>query len=78
MGESEEFEAAGIIFMPDGLIVKFNRIGNSWLHAEYYSEGSGCDYACGAMAMGASAEESVRIAIKFDISSGGLIQTLRH
>ena len=43
---------------------------------EYYSIGSGSDYALAAMDAGLSAKEAVRLAIKRDCFSGGRIQTL--
>lgn len=36
------------------------------IKAEYYSIGSGCHFAYGAMAAGKSAKEAVKIAAKFD------------
>ena len=39
--------------------------------------GSGSAVALGAMAAGASAEEAVRIAIQYDVSSAGAVQVLR-
>lgn len=43
---------------------------------EFYAIGSGSDYAMGAMAMGASAVEAVRVAIQFDPNCGGEPHTL--
>lgn len=45
--------------------------------AEFFSEGSGDQIAMGAMAMGASAEEAVKIAIKYNIGCGGKIQVVK-
>lgn len=42
----------------------------------FFAIGSGRDYAMGAMAMGASAEEAVRIAARFDESTGGDVDVL--
>lgn len=43
-------------------------------NAPFYSEGSGRELAKGAMAMGASAIEAVRVAIEYDSTSGGEIE----
>jgi ATP-dependent protease HslVU (ClpYQ) peptidase subunit len=40
----------------------------------YAAFGSGADYAYGALALGASAEEAVRVAISLDVNSGAPIQ----
>jgi len=42
----------------------------------YFAIGSGADYAMGAMAHGATAEEAVLIATKHDESTGGGVDTL--
>lgn len=44
---------------------------------KFYAVGSGWAFAIGAMAMGASAEQAVRIAAKFDTATGGKIVTRR-
>ncbi|QVW55203.1 hypothetical protein pEaSNUABM29_00163 [Erwinia phage pEa_SNUABM_29] len=38
--------------------------------------GSGCEFAIGAMAAGVSATDAVKVAIRYDINSGGEIQEL--
>ena len=38
--------------------------------APYYAWGSGAAFALGAMHMGASAEEAIEVAVKFDVFSG--------
>lgn len=73
-----ECNADGMIFMPDGRIIEFSPFGSKTVHAEFYSTGSGMDYALGAMAMGATAEEAVRVAARFDNSTGGEITVLRR
>jgi hypothetical protein len=45
--------------------------------APFYAWGSGAAVALGAMAAGASAEEAVKIAIQYDVSSAGAVQVLR-
>lgn len=41
-----------------------------------YAIGSGSDFAMGAMLAGKTAAESVRIATKLDIYSGGAVRTI--
>lgn len=41
------------------------------IEGKFFAVGSGADYAMGAMAMGASAEEAVRIAARYDLNTGG-------
>ena len=43
----------------------------------FYAIGSGCEFATGAMEMGATAEEAVQVAIKHSTSCGGPINVLR-
>lgn len=43
----------------------------------FYAVGSGSKYAMGAMDQGASAEQAVKIAIKYDSSCGGSIQVYK-
>lgn len=50
--------------------------GSVWVRQRgpYGAWGSGSPYAYGALAMGASAKDAVRIAIKFDNGSGGPVR----
>jgi ATP-dependent HslUV protease subunit HslV len=77
-GDDDKRGACGHIFMPDHLVLTASASGWSRRRAEYYATGTGADYAYGAMAMGASAEDAVRAALKFDTTSGGNVVTLRH
>ena len=45
---------------------------------EYYAIGSGNEYAMGALAMGASSKEAVRVAAMFDPFTGNKINTIKH
>ena len=47
------------------------------IEAEYFAIGSGCDYAMGAMAMGAKPAVAVATAIKHDVYSGYPIRTTK-
>lgn len=52
--------------------------GTSWplAEAEFHAWGSGADIARGAMAMGASAEEAVQAAARFDVYTQGPFDVL--
>lgn len=59
--------------------------GTCWLHTKggrsritdrFLAVGSGSDYATAAMALGKTAEEAVELAIRFDVNSGGPVQTV--
>ena len=45
------------------------------VESDYYGIGSGSPFAIGAMAAGATMEEAIAIAAKFDYGTGGGIQT---
>jgi ATP-dependent HslUV protease subunit HslV len=74
----EKYRTTGHIFMPDGLILCLTHIGWNHMRAPYQAGGSGCDYAFGALAMGATAEQAVRAALVHETASGGPIDVLRH
>lgn len=64
-----------VIVEKDGKVrIYEGRGGYIALDAPYYAFGSGEEYAIGAMDMGASAEEAVRVACGRDLGSGGDIQ----
>jgi hypothetical protein len=76
--DEDKYGACGHLFTPCGLIMNFSYSGWTLRCAPFYAAGSGSDYAYGAMAMGASAEEAVRAALQFETASGGEITLLRH
>jgi 20S proteasome alpha/beta subunit len=47
------------------------------IKSKYHADGSGGDLALGAMEAGASAEEAVKIAIKYDTACGGAVQKVK-
>lgn len=52
--------------------------GDSYIHlnvidAEFHAIGSGCQFALGAMSVGATPEEAVAVASKYDNATGGKI-----
>lgn len=68
--------ASGLIIRPSGVLIVHDVSG--WYEAEagFYALGSGWEIALGAMAMGATAEQAVRVAAKFDGNTGGDVDTL--
>lgn len=66
-----------LILRPDGSIWKAEcRFPAFRLLDKFAATGSGSQFAIAAMAMGASAEQAVRIAAKFDTGTGGPVRTL--
>lgn len=55
----------------------FREFGTQWFDFPYFAFGSGQDYCRGAFAMGATAEQAVEAALKFDVYSGDGIDVLR-
>lgn len=68
--------AGAIVIMPDGRIIEHDFCGWRYVDSEFVALGSGMDIAYGALEMGASAVEAVRIVCKRDIHCGGGINTL--
>ena len=72
---------------PDGVALIIDRRGIAWtleegamlrvIGASYVARGSGKDFAYGAMAMGASAREAVKVAARFDLRSRPPVEALR-
>lgn len=76
-GDPPQIEDSTLVCItPDGRVREW--CGKGWLQsqAEFFAWGSGGEYAMGAMAMGASAEQAVVAAIRFDTSSGGDLTVL--
>lgn len=67
-----------LIIMPDDTILVFGMNGPWRVKQPVYAMGSGESLALGAMAAGASAEQAVEIAMRYDIYSGGEIRTVRR
>lgn len=78
-----ELDANAIVILPNGkayeVCVKHEsdrkRAEALEMNAPFLATGSGWELAMGAMAMGASAKEAVKIACQFDVHSGGPIKT---
>ena len=77
--EKSDWSYWGLIFPPqsDSFLI-LQEPGWNWLRAPFYATGSGGDIATGALAMGATAEEAVRVASRFDTATGGEITVLRR
>jgi 20S proteasome alpha/beta subunit len=71
-----EYNGNGLLITPEYALC-FSRLGPWRITTPFYSIGSGWELALGAMEMGASAEEAVRIAMRWDTGSGGEIMTLK-
>jgi hypothetical protein len=66
-----------VVVEPDGSIWQLDETGRHPVRASFYTEGSAGPILSGAMAAGASAEEAVEIAIRYDAHCGGEIQVER-
>lgn len=76
--EAFRFGPSGIEFYESLISRPAGEASISWnlLDAEFCSIGTGCGFAMGAMAAGASAAEAVAIACRYDVYSGGEVVTL--
>lgn len=75
---SDEMVAIVVVRGDDGLTTKIFDGENLYdIKAPFIAKGSGYHLAMGAMAMGATAEEAVRIACQYDIYSSEPIETVR-
>lgn len=78
-GEKDGEGACGWVYHPSGYEVGFwPKTGPVVMRAPFYSHGSGGEIALGALQQGATAEEAVRAASKWDNNTGGEITVLRH
>jgi hypothetical protein len=68
--------ANGYVFLPDDAVVWFHSEGVTHIRAPFWAAGSGDCFARGAMETGATAEQAVAAAIKWDTGSGGEITVI--
>lgn len=68
----------GLIITPDDHVLVWGPRGWERTRNPTVSMGSGGEFASGAMAMGATAAEAVRVAMQFDTKTGGEITVLRR
>jgi len=67
-----------LLSLPDGRLCTVTHDGWEWYHADMAAIGSGADFALGAMAQGATPEQAVAHAIRFDTNSGGPVNVVRR
>ncbi|MRX32818.1 hypothetical protein [Aminobacter sp. MDW-2] len=74
---SAERPVWGLVAVSDKRVAVLSPEGvMQWANAAFHAQGSGNEIAMGAMAMGASAEQAVRIVSEFDVYTGGRITKL--
>lgn len=74
----KEDSFGGLHLMADGTVKCVDGTYREFYHhAEFYAEGSHSEFLYGAMAAGASAEEAVRLALKYGGFAGGDVQVER-
>lgn len=67
----------GLIVELDGTVTELNEDGSYSLSMPFHASGSGTVLAMGVMAQGGTAEEAIRIAIRYDLHTGGDVMTLQ-
>ena len=76
LGKGEDF--TGWVIDSSGRLTEYSKsLKPVRYSAEFYSIGSGANFAKGAMAAGSTAKEAVTIAAKFDPATGGDIHELQ-
>jgi hypothetical protein len=68
----------GVIICPDDIILTWGPSGWERTRNSTVAMGSGGEFAQGAMAMGATPEEAVRVAMLFDTKTGGDVVAVRR
>lgn len=66
----------GLEIFPEGKFLKYDRGRGRVLEDKWIAIGSGSKYALGAMALGASSEQAISVAMQFDSNTGNGIDTL--
>ena len=77
LDQGDDFET--LVVDTKGTILTYNRylVPDRHGQKEFWAIGSGAKCAMVAMECGKTAEQAVRLAIKYDLYSGGRIQTMR-
>lgn len=65
-----------LLLESNGAVFSYDETGRSWMRPTPTAIGSGRSYALGALDMGATTEEAVKIACNRDAYSGGTITTM--
>jgi len=76
LGE-DDYPFSALVINRDGRVFSYDGFGHPYeVEGPFFAIGSGRDYAVGAMDMGATAKEAVSVAIKWDVMTGGEVQSL--
>jgi len=75
-GLSDDSELEGIELHPDGIFLYAASGKRYAIKDQFFAIGSGAPYAIGAMAMGATPQEAVALAARFDPATGGPIEVI--
>jgi len=73
-----EENSKGVIIRRRKPIELYEQGGTIIFKPPFFAMGSGKEFALGAMGQGASAEQAVDVAMRFDPGTGGEIMVLRH
>lgn len=76
--ENGNDEGSGIIFRPDGTVVRCEAGGLFTMTGPHHAFGSGREFALGVMALGMGALEGIKAAMAHCIYTGGEVTVLRH
>jgi hypothetical protein len=69
---------AAIIVSPQGQVTLVDQNGRGYrVEAPFYARGVGAELACGAMAMGARADQAVEVACRYSVYCGGNVEVER-
>lgn len=75
-GLNDDSEVEGIELHPSGIYLYAPSGKRYQIKDEFFAIGSGAPYAIGAMAMGATPEQAVALASRFDPATGGEIEVI--
>jgi ATP-dependent HslUV protease subunit HslV len=75
--ENDSWTDTGLIVRADGSMWLYESDGRYRINAEYYALGSGREFAFGAMAVGATAEQAVQAAMRHDTHTNGDVDVVR-
>lgn len=76
--QGQDAKLSVLLVHPDGTIFGVDGLGHPYpIKGPFIADGTGFKVALGAMEMGASAAEAVKVASKYDIYTGGPVRTLK-
>lgn len=73
---NRELTCGALLVTEDGVFILEDGIYPNVVKQDYVAIGSGSDFAMAAMAMGKSAEEAIREAMRHDIYTGGTVDVI--